>query len=85
MALGYCRVCDKLLSIRPGGQKWGSREVNWYPTSHWVNVHKGCDGLVVFTGLDENEYPTSTACMKCGPVGLLDFESKRCPGEKKSL
>lgn len=39
MALGYCPKCDKLVSIRPGPQRWGSRECPWYPVQH-----DGCDG-----------------------------------------
>lgn len=34
MALGYCMECTKLVSIRPGPQKWGSRECAWFPIAH---------------------------------------------------
>lgn len=34
MALGYCMKCEKLVAIRPGSQKWGSRQVAWYPIAH---------------------------------------------------
>jgi len=46
MALGYCKLCDKLVSIRKGPQKWGSRECLWYPVPH-EDPHTGkpCDGV----------------------------------------
>lgn len=34
MAMGYCAVCDRLVFIKPGPQKWGSRERTWYPVEH---------------------------------------------------
>ena len=42
MALGYCKVCDKLTPIRPGEQKWGSRERLWYPVAHEGPDGKPC-------------------------------------------
>lgn len=34
MALGYCPKCDKLVPIKPGPQKWGSREREWIVQPH---------------------------------------------------
>lgn len=39
MALGYCMICEQLKAIRPGSQRWGSRQVDWYPV-----LHDGLDG-----------------------------------------
>lgn len=44
MALGYCDVCDRLVSIRPGPQKWGSRERQWFPIPHDNQEGKLCPG-----------------------------------------
>lgn len=42
MALGYCMTCDKLVPIRAGEQKWGSRECEWYPITHDAPDGKPC-------------------------------------------
>jgi hypothetical protein len=34
MVLGYCMICDKLVPLRRGPQKWGSRERAWFPIDH---------------------------------------------------
>ncbi len=34
MPLGYCKVCDKLVPLKVGPQKPGSRERYWYPYPH---------------------------------------------------
>lgn len=34
MALGYCLSCAKLVAIKPGPQKYGSRERYWCPVEH---------------------------------------------------
>ena len=44
MALGYCKVCDKLVPIKPGPQKWGTRERTWYPVAHDGEDGKLCKG-----------------------------------------
>ena len=44
MALGYCPVCEKLVPIRQGPQKWGSRERAWYPHEHNAPDGGRCDG-----------------------------------------
>lgn len=36
MPLGYCPACDKLVAIRKGPPRWGSRECDWYPVTHDV-------------------------------------------------
>lgn len=45
MVLGYCMTCAKLVPIRKGGQKWGSRQAAWFPQEH-ENPTTGarCDG-----------------------------------------
>jgi hypothetical protein len=77
MALGYCTYCDTLRNIRPGAQKWGSRECAWYPTAHWINTHEPCGNIVFLT--------EAATCVKCGLVPVDEVISSRCPGEKKSL
>jgi hypothetical protein len=46
VALGYCMVedCQKLVSIKPGPQKWGSRECAWFPIRHDKPSGAPCDG-----------------------------------------
>lgn len=34
MALGICPLCEKLVPITPGQQKWGSRERQWRTADH---------------------------------------------------
>ena len=74
MALGYCMVCDTLWTIRPGPQKWGSRECDWFPQPHWVRIHLGCGEIV-----------DGDNCVKCGPLLDIQTEVERCPGEKKAI
>lgn len=45
MALGYCKTCDKLVSIRPGPYRWGSRERYWLPVEHEDADGKRCPGV----------------------------------------
>jgi hypothetical protein len=42
MALGWCPACDKLVAIRPGPQKWGSREREWHTVDHDTPEGKRC-------------------------------------------
>jgi hypothetical protein len=46
VALGYCAVCEKLVTIQAKGYKWaGSRERHWYPISHLnPQLGKNCTG-----------------------------------------
>ena len=45
MALGYCKLCDKLVPITPAGWKHsGSRERWWYPVEHDEPGGKPCAG-----------------------------------------
>ena len=44
MALGYCKLCDKLVTIRPGSPKWGSRERQWLPIFHDTPDGQPCAG-----------------------------------------
>jgi len=45
VALGYCRVCERLVPIRPKGYKYaGGRERLWYPVEHADQEGKPCDG-----------------------------------------
>jgi hypothetical protein len=45
VALGYCAVCDKLVTLRPGGRKWdGGKQVHWYPIAHLNGDQKWCTG-----------------------------------------
>lgn len=47
MALGYCMSCDTLRTIRPGPQKWGSRECEWFPVQHTAPPrHRDCGGVI---------------------------------------
>lgn len=73
MALGWCGVCDTLRSIRPGAQKWGSRERDWYPVPHEIPVHQKCGNIV-----DDSN------CRKCGPVDDV-IVMDDCPGDKKAI
>jgi hypothetical protein len=34
VALGICPTCDKLVTILPGVQKWGTREREWRTAEH---------------------------------------------------
>jgi hypothetical protein len=34
MALGICPTCDKIVTILPGTQKWGTREREWRTITH---------------------------------------------------
>ena len=43
MALGYCRACEKLVPIKPGPYKLGSRERYWYPHPHDTPEGKPCE------------------------------------------
>ncbi len=42
MALGYCPLCDKLVHITPGPQKWGTRERKWRTVNHDNPEGKPC-------------------------------------------
>lgn len=42
--MGYCKKCDKLVFIRPGEFKFGSRERYYYPLSHDKPDGGPCDG-----------------------------------------
>lgn len=45
MALGYCKVCDRLLAITQGPFKFpGSRERAWYPVDHDGPDGRPCPG-----------------------------------------
>lgn len=44
MALGICASCEKLVAIRPGPQRWGTRERTWYPIPHEDSDGKPCKG-----------------------------------------
>lgn len=44
MALGICPACDRLVTIRPGAQKWGSRERRWLAAEHEDDQGKRCTG-----------------------------------------
>lgn len=76
MALGYCVTCEKLCTITPGAQKWGSREREWYPVTHWVDYHTTCR-----TPVSRED----KVCIKCGPIHYLDIDSMQCPGDKKAI
>jgi hypothetical protein len=43
MALGYCPSCDKLVSIVPGPQKWGTREREWRTVDHNTPAGVRCE------------------------------------------
>ncbi len=43
MALGYCTICDKLVSIVERGKEPNSRVGIWYPVQHEHNG-KNCTG-----------------------------------------
>jgi hypothetical protein len=42
--LGYCLVCEKLVPIRPGPFRWGSRERYWLPVAHEKPDGGNCPG-----------------------------------------
>lgn len=42
--LGYCMDCHKLVSIRKGAQRWGSREHDYYPITHDTLDGARCTG-----------------------------------------
>lgn len=42
MALGYCPTCDRLVTITPGTQKWGTREREWRTVEHERDDGKRC-------------------------------------------
>lgn len=44
MALGYCKLCERLVPIKPGPQKWGSRERQWFPVDHDGPDGQPCPG-----------------------------------------
>lgn len=43
--MGYCAVCDRLVAIRPGPQKWGTRERQWFPVEHAAPSGERCPGV----------------------------------------
>lgn len=43
MALGYCMVCEKLVSIRPG-EVLAGRARAWYPITHDNPEGRPCAG-----------------------------------------
>jgi hypothetical protein len=85
MSLGYCKGCDKLVSIEPRELKHpgsDSRDRNWYPVTHAKQEHDRCGGAVL-VGEDE--------CNRCGESyarifarGALSLKPI-CPGVKKPL
>jgi hypothetical protein len=82
VALGYCMVCETLRSIRPGPQKWGSRERAWYPNTHHIDLHCACGQIVVYL----NEDQTEVECTRCGPISRHAVDvGVRCPGEKREI
>jgi hypothetical protein len=81
MALGYCMYCETLRTIRPGPQKWGSRECDWYPTTHWINACGTCKSPVVIPDV----FVDTTPCPRCGPVHLSTLLLMQCPGERKAI
>lgn len=42
--LAYCLACDKLVPVRPGEYKLGSRERRYYPLEHDAPDGKRCEG-----------------------------------------
>lgn len=44
MAMGWCKTCDRLVFIKPGPQKWGSRERRWFPVDHDDEKGQPCPG-----------------------------------------
>jgi len=44
MALGYCRMCERLVAIKPGPHKPGSRERWWFPWPHDDQDGRPCPG-----------------------------------------
>lgn len=82
MALGWCMECDTLRTIRPGEQKWGSREVNWYPVPHWLTVHTKCGSPVTER---DNTLLIRDECSKCGRVSGDEVHELPCPGHKRAI
>lgn len=43
MALGICPTCDRLVTIVPGAQRWGSREREWRTVEHENDKGERCE------------------------------------------
>ncbi len=86
--LGYCMICDRLTTIRPGSQKWGSRERRYYPVSHDHVAHVGCGEFVERVDIDDivgGPADLDQVCRKCGWVEPQDTAHVRCLGDKKEI
>lgn len=84
MPLGYCTHCHQLKNIRPVGQHWGTREVDWAPVIHNHLVHVECGELVA----SDEETSTGTfryTCVKHGLIFVDHIELKQCPGIGKPI
>lgn len=76
--LGYCMSCETLRSIRPGPQKWGSRERRWFPIPHDAPArHRGCGGVVV--ELDIDGMSSEFECEACERA-VLSTDVEPSPG-----
>ena len=86
MALGICMECQRLTAIRPGSQKWGSRECDWFPVDHPEPLHKTCGQIVVDISNAPVEEPF-LYCKHCDvTVAYSDVKFRgSCPGVKRAI
>jgi hypothetical protein len=73
--------CDKIVAIKPGAQKWGSRECAWFPIPHFApSKHIGCGGAV-------HEINGELTCEVCEHVvDVADVKvSEACDGHKREI
>lgn len=81
MPLGWCMLCDKIVAIKPGSQKWGSRECAWFPIPHSALAkHIGCGGSV-------HEIDAELTCQICERiVDVTEVKpSEPCDGHKREI
>lgn len=76
VASGYCKRCDRLVSIEPKEHKGGDeRTRNWYPVAHVWAEHVGCCGSVI-----------EGSCTRCDkPVTESEIATAACPGTKRPI
>lgn len=94
MALGYCMICNTLRSIKPGAQKWGSRECEWFPIRHdaparHATVIDGvrCGGVIFEMETVGSDDKLLLACETCEVVvrAVDVVPSHPCDGHKKAI
>ena len=85
MALGFCKKCDCLKSIRTSSQKWGSRECQWRPVQHDRTTHlvgeEECPSVTEANDLVEYGH----VCRKCGPVPAASVLLVPCDGHRYDI